>query len=341
MKLQISENIPDNWDNTIASLGGTISHTGVHARYVTAGQANVTPRYITLMSDEDELVGAALGFQSRSPHGLLAPFTGRFWLVSMPAVRSDVDNALGEFLRQLEEYARRSRNVELEIGSFACDTGCRELENLGYRLIKRFEFELDLTPAEEELFAAMEYKRRKNINKAKRNGVIIQDITGEEGIAHLRRLQGHSSERIVARGGRDITHQYQPADDPVMILLESGLTRIIGAQVNNEIVSAGLFTCFNHLVYHTLSGHSAEAFNTQAPTLLIWDTILRYKKQGAKKFNFGGCKISAVHEGDPEHGVYVYKKAFGTQCIDCTSGHKVLRKKTYTAVCLLKGLLRR
>jgi len=337
----MSEKIPENWDNTIVSLGGTISHTSTYARYVTASQTNVTPRYLTLMSEEGILIGAALGFQSRSSYRLLAPFTGRFWLVSIPAVRSDVDNALLEFLRQLELYAHKSQNAELEIGSFACDIGSMELEKLGYRLIKRFEFELDLTPAEEQLFEAMEYKRRKNINKAKRNGVIIQDITGEQGVAHLRRLQGHSSERIVARGGRDITHQYQQAGDPVMILLESGMTRIIGARVNDEIVSAGLFTCFNHLVYHTLSGHSAEAFKSQAPTLLIWDTILQYKLQGAKKFNFGGCKISAVHEGDPEHGVYVYKKAFGTQCISCTSGHKILRKNTYAAIRLLKGLFRR
>ena len=72
-----------------------------------------------------------------------------------------------------------------------------------------------------------------------------------------------------------------------------------------------------------------------------WETILRYKKEGAQKFNFGGCKIEAVNEGDPEHGVYVYKKAFGTQCVDCCSGYKILKKKTYALYRGLKKIIGR
>jgi len=342
MKLDVLKNVDANdWDTNIRCLGGNICHSSTHTEYIVTGQSNTTVRYLTLMSDDGELTGAVPGFQSRSPHKLLAPFTGRFWLVSMPVVRTDVTVALLEFIRHIEDYARASGNIELAIGSSASANGSVELEKLGFGVIKRLEFELDLDHSEEELWQNMEYKRRKNINKAKRSDVIIQDLPGEEGIAHLRRLQGHSSQRIVARGGRDITHKQEHGHDPLMILLESGVGRIVGARVNDEIVSAGLFTHFNHLVYHTLSGHSSEALKSQAPTLLIWDTILRYKQQGARRFNFGGCKIEAVNKGDPEHGVYVYKKGFGTQCVECSSGYKILKKTTKAVQRRLKSLLRR
>jgi GNAT acetyltransferase-like protein len=342
MKLEILEQVEtQDWDANMCSLGGTICHASAQAEYILSEQSNTTARRLILISDAGERIGAAVGFQTRSPRKWIAPFTGRFWLVSAPVVRPDVEDGLLQFLRQLEDYARAEGNAELEIGSSASHAGAAELETLGFDLTQRLEFELDLEKTEEELFEAMEYKRRKNIRKAKRSDVIIEELPGEQGIAELRRLQGHSSERIVARGGRDITHTQPQSADPVMILLESGLGRIVVARVHDEIVSAGLFTHFNHLVYHTLSGHSAAALKTQAPTLLIWETVLRYKQEGARRFNFGGCKISAVNEGDPEHGVYVYKKAFGAECIACTSGHKILKKTTHAIMRRLKKWARR
>jgi lipid II:glycine glycyltransferase (peptidoglycan interpeptide bridge formation enzyme) len=127
----------------------------------------------------------------------------------------------------------------------------------------------------------------------------------------------------------------------VRILLDAGVARIVGAELDGQIVSAGLFTLFNGLVYHTLSGHSTVGTEAQAPTLLLWETIKRYRGEGAKRFNFGGCSASAIEEGSPEHGVYVYKNAFGGECIECTSGRKVLRTVRYGLARGLKAALGR
>ncbi len=342
MNLEVTEHVDARqWDAAVCSVGGNICHASAHADYIVAGHPNTKARFLSLLSDTGEWLGATLGFQSRSPRKMLAPFTGRFWLDSLPAVKPDATDALMQFLRQLEEYVRSTGNAELEIGSSATDAGAAELEILGFDLTKRMEFELNLDLSEEELLKAMEYKRRKNINKARRLGVQIEELSNDQGIAELRRLQGHSGQRIVARGGRDITYKQQRSSDPIQVLLESGLGRIVVARVNDEIVSAGLFTHFNHLVYHTLSGHSADALKSQAPTFLIWESIVRYKQEGARRFNFGGCKITAVNEGDPEHGVYVYKKAFGAECRECTSGRKILKKTTHAMMRSLKSWLHR
>jgi hypothetical protein len=342
MKLDVQNKVNvHDWDKNIYSMGGNICHSTAHTNYILASKTNAIARYLSLLSNEGVLVGAAVGFQSRSNNVLLAPFTGRLWLDSLPTVRSDINGTLLKFLELIENFARFLGLTELEVNSSASGLGAVELKKLNFDLTKRFEFELDLELSEEELWQGMEHKRRKNINKAKRSNVVIRELPAAQGIMELRRLQRHSSERIVARGGRDITHEHQAGQNPLMILIESGLGKVIGAEVDGEIVSAGLFTRFNELVYHTLSGHSNQALKTQAPTLLIWDTILRYKEQGARRFNFGGCKISAVAEGDPEHGVYIYKKAFGPACIECTSGSKILRPTTHALVRRIRGLFRR
>ena len=128
----------------------------------------------------------------------------------------------------------------------------------------------------------------------------------------------------MARGGPDITYKGGLSKDPIQVLLDSKLGRVVGAELDGQVVSVGLFTCFNGLVYHALSGHSETALRTQAPTLLLWETMKRYKAEGARRFNFGGCSVAAAEEGHPEHGVYAYKKDFGGERLDCSSFSKVL-----------------
>jgi len=329
------------WDAALRSLGGSIYHCAEWAAYVLLGDSSAKPQYLSLLADNGKPVGMALGFRNRSMQNRLAPFTGRLRLEAMPVVEGGDEGLMLEFLGQLVEHSKAAGDVELEVGSFASFNGGRPLEIQGFTLNRRFEFELDLRASEEELWQGMEHKRRKNVHKAERSGVVLEDLNSEEGIAALRRLQGASSERIVARGGPDITYKGGRPVDPIMALVDSGLGRVVGARVDDQVVSAGLFTHFHRLVYHTLSGHGEEALRTQAPTLLLWETIKRYKAEGAERFNFGGCPASATSEASPSHGVYVYKMGFGGRRFECTTGHKVLRKAAYGAIRGLRRLLRR
>ena len=342
MELTVSEHVDgERWDAALREIGGTIYHSSVWARYIRAASPNAAPRFMTLTSEDGNTVGMALGFQERSRHRLLAPLTGHVRFESMPAVGEEDGGILTEFLRLVESYALDLGSAELTVGSYASFQGARSLAELGFDVTKRVEFELDLGPSEDDLWNGLEYKRRKNIKKAKRSGVAIRGLPPDQAVPVLRSLQGESSKRIVARGGPDISFHGEAERDAANALLESGIGRVVGAEVDGQVVSAGLFTCFNGLVYHTLSGHSREALKTQAPTLLLWETILRYKQEGAARLNFGGCSIGAIEEDSPEHGVYAYKKAFGGHCRECTSGHKVLRTGAHAIVRLARAVLRR
>jgi len=257
---------------------------------------------------------------------------------AIPSVAGKDAKILREFLRQLEVYARENGVVDLVIESYAYSGGGEELGFVGYEITKRLEFELRLDATEEELWKGMEYKRRKNIQKAQRLGITIQDLNGHEGLLLLRNLQAKSFERIVARGGPSQGDADYQHEDPARVFVNSGVGRITAAFLEGEVVSAVLFSNFNGLVYAHLSGHSQQGLKTQAGTLLYWESIKRYRLEGANRFNMGGCQTEAINEDSAEHGVYVYKKAFGTTCLECFSGRKTLRKTVKTIVTKVKAL---
>jgi len=339
MKIQVDEQVDRRqWDELVCRLGGTIFHSSAWAEYIVAAQPNAAPVYVRFLSDPGDVVGAALAFKIASPNRLLAPLSRRLWTESAPAMGQGDGESQKEAARLLRDYARAKGFVSVGIGCYASDSAGADLGDLGFRCERFWEFVLDLQVSEDQLWAGMDYKRRKNIKKAGRLQVTIRDATNEEGIRELRRLQGHSSQRIAARGGPDITYKGNLSRDPVTTLLASPIGRIVCAEVDGQTVSASLFTFFNGLVYHTLSGHSLAALESQAPTFLLWEMIRRFKAEGVQRFNFGGCSAEAETDGHPEHGVYVYKLGFGGRKVDCRSFDSVLRPMAARCMAWLRAL---
>ena len=164
------------------------------------------------------------------------------------------------------------------------------------------------------------------IKKAEKAGVTIQDMPGEDGLFALRQLKEETNKRILLKGGPESTFKPIHTRDPLNVLVESGVGRTIVARVNEEIVSAGFFIHFNELVYYMIAGHSSKGLEMQAPSLLVWESMKTFQKEGWKRFSLGGCKISAMDQGSPEHGVYLFKKRFKADALPCANGLKVFHK---------------
>jgi hypothetical protein len=286
------------------------------------------------------VIGVALGFRAASTRRLASTFSARRWLDALPAVRDRSDETVTHFLELIEAHARRAGDVTFRVGSFACPTSERVLTPLGFSMARRLEFELDLTKDEKTLWDAMDVKRRQRIRKAKKTGVEVRQMLPEEGVAHLRRLQAASFERISARGGPSLVQRDSNAGDPILALTSAGLGRLAGGFVDGVCVSAGFFTIFNGLAYYALSGHDGKALETQAPSLVLWEMLLRFQTEGIRRLNLGGCGIAATEEGSPEYGVYAYKKAFNGTLLECATGDKVLRPGVRRVAELLRGVVR-
>lgn len=342
MRIEATRQVePVEWDGLVCQLGGSVFHTSDWARYTTAAQPNAKPLFMRFVGQDGDPVALALAFTESSRHRLLASLTATLWTDAFPVLREPRTELASECAAAILGFARQNHLATVTIGSFGNRPQDLIIRDLGLTPTHYWEFVLDLSAPVEDLCSRMEYKRRKNIRKAERSGVLLEDSSDEQGVAALRRMQRASSQRIVARGGPEIGRTAELPQDPVMQLLGTGLGRLVLAKVDGQIVSAGLFTHWNGLVYHTLSGHSETALQTQAPTLLLWETIKRYKSEGASQFNFGGCSADAEKEGHAENGVYVYKMGFGGERRQCVTYTKTLRPISRATTSLLRKLLRR
>jgi hypothetical protein len=259
--------------------------------------------------------------------------TRSLWLDALPIVLGEDCGALrSEFLSQLKGLARSAADVELLVGSFAAPGPATALSELGFDCVHRLEFQSPLEVSEETLWEALGYRHHRHLRKANRFGVTIHELGGREGVRELRRLQRASAQRIASRGGPRLVFQDDGSTDPVTVLLDAGIGRILAARFEGAVVSAVLFTHFNGLVYYHLAGHSEAGLRTQAPTLLLWEAMRRYRREGARIFNFGGCAADAADERSPEHGLYVYKHSLASQCVECTSGSIILRRRVHRVV---------
>jgi lipid II:glycine glycyltransferase (peptidoglycan interpeptide bridge formation enzyme) len=247
---------------------------------------------------------------------------------------------LSRFVSLIERHARQSGDVTFQVGSFSSPGTQTVLGSLGFSLSRRLEFELDLTKEEKSLWDGMEPARRRNIKKAIKHGVEVRELPADEGVSHLRRLQAASFERIARRGGPAFVRLDPSRPDPIQSLTSVGFGRIVGGFVEGVCVSASFYSTFNGLAYDALLGHDTKAFETQAPSLVIWEMARRFKSEGFKRLNLGGCGIEALEESSPEHGVYAYKKGFGGAILECTNGQKVLRPSIWRAKNLLKTAMR-
>jgi hypothetical protein len=324
------------WDRQAQSLSAPFFHSTAWAHYSMAGHPNLESAYYTL-EDGREVLGVALLFHHASRNPLLRPFTRNIYSDAHPAVR-DADPALLRlFLEGIERETRNAGGVRLTIGSFATPGHRDTLENLGYRLEDRYEFALSLEKTEDELWAAMEYRRRRSVRKAEKLSVDIEPLTLEEGIPELRRLLAATGTRLQKRGAQ-VHFGGDRLGSSISMLVQSRKASIIGARYHGVVVSAILIIETGDMAYYSLAGHSPESFAVHAPTLLLWRTILRYKTSGVKWFNFGGVSFSAADPKDLEYGLYCFKKGFGGAPELCTTGTKVLRPVQQEVIARLQAI---
>lgn len=328
-----------SWNESLRACDGTVFHTPEWARYVQTEQPAVMPEFVTLVDDDGSAAGHALVFRSSSRRFLAGALTRRRWMDALPAVKGNSTETVSRFVQLLERRARESGDVTLQIGSYASPDSTALFDSLGFSITRRLEFELDLTRDVESLWESFETRRRRNIKKAMKANVEVRELEPHEGVSHLRRLQRASFERIVEKGGPEYVPPAAERPDPILALTGAGLGRLVGGFVDGECVSASFFSTFNGIAYDALLGHDARAFETQAPSLVIWEMLQRFKREGFRRLSLGGCPADASEESSPEHGVYVYKTTFGGTVVHCTSGEKILRPAVQKATGLLRAAI--
>jgi hypothetical protein len=174
----------------------------------------------------------------------------------------------------------------------------------------------DLAPTADELWMDCEHKVRKNVKKARREGVTIEfDETGAR-LDDFLRLYEHTLERREAPGRYRFPRAYferLPSEHVYVHALH-----------DDEVVSSELVLLSEHNAYSFLGGTDSEAYDLRPNDLLKWELILWAKQAGKHRFVLGGGYGA-------DDGIFRYKRSFAPHgLMPFFVGRRVLQPELYS-----------
>ena len=183
----------------------------------------------------------------------------------------------------------------------------QEIKLKNSKLIKRNTFILDLEKTEKEIWSNFNKKLRNAIRKAEKEGVKISEIKNEQEMRNYYSLSLKTQKNIQKNKGRK-TFSIQNYNF-FKELWENKLGRFFIAKFGEEIIAGALFLVWNNksIYFHSCSDRGYK--NRQAPSLIQWKAIKKFKSDGIKEYDLGGVTID-LDESDSRFFVYEFKRKF-------------------------------
>jgi hypothetical protein len=206
--------------------------------------------------------------------------------------RRDVLDALAELLERL-----RPAVVSVSLAQWVTD--CLPFSWRNYKVIPHYTYLLALKQPDEAILAGMSEARRRNIGKARRDGLRAELTDDHSAIAAL-------VEATFARQGKDVKREYlqrilftyaNPANSYAFVVQSNGIP-IAGAFVVHDARSA----------YYLFGGYRSEDKHHGAGALALFESIRHARELGLQAFDFEGSSVPAIER---------YFRGFGGKLTPC------------------------
>jgi hypothetical protein len=268
-------------------------YTGSGERALCAAQAVsgsfvLYPFLLRSLDREPYCVGSLRGYtDTTTPYGYGGPFGwGEPW----------TSEAIGAFWSEFQAWATSARVVSevMRLSLFPETLAAHGAES---RVIAE-NVVCELNP-EEVLWKRFEHKVRKNVNKARASGVVVNlDGTGASLDDFLRIYSGTMSRRNAGEGYYFPREYFESIHESL-----GGHFMYFHAKLDETIVSTELVLVSAERVYSFLGGTDEAWFHVRPNDLLKLEIMNWARSEGKKQFVLGG----GYGNGD---GIYKYKLAF-------------------------------
>lgn len=165
---------------------------------------------------------------------------------------------------------------------------------------------LTLDKTEEELLKNMKSKTRYNIRLAEKKGVVIKEMSTDEGYAIFEKLYFETCMRQHYHGHTPDYHR------TMWNALKTSQAHILIAFLGETPLAAYELLYFKKYFYYLYGGSSTLHKNVMAPNLLMWEAIKLGKKLGAEVFDMWGSLPSDYLDSHPWAGFTRFKEGYGT-----------------------------
>jgi lipid II:glycine glycyltransferase (peptidoglycan interpeptide bridge formation enzyme) len=165
--------------------------------------------------------------------------------------------------------------------------------------------QFNLLNTQEKLLSAMHQKTRYNIGLAKRKGVIVKTSKDFGEFANFWQKDARSRGQYLSQK-KDIKMLYKAfAKDSDLLF----------ACKKNELVGAVLIIHTENISYYMYAASSNLGKGLHAPTLLVWEALVRSKKRGSNLFDFEGIYDERFPLKNWK-GFTRFKKSFGGEIVE-------------------------
>lgn len=191
-------------------------------------------------------------------------------------------------------------------------------------LFPKWTLQLGLQKAEEELLSNMKPKTRYNIRLAQKKGVIVKEMTTDEGFEIFSKLYFETTARQKYHGHDQNYHKI------LFEGLRNNIAHILIAFYENIPLAAFELFLFNNILYYPYGGSSLLHRNVMGANLLMWETIKFGKINNATTFDMWGSSAPDYKENDPWAGFTRLKEGYGSEFVEFVGSYDlVLNKPLY------------
>lgn len=234
-----------------------------------------------------------------------------------PVARIDDYEAMDRLWQAVKEIGKQHGAIMLKIDpdvTVEKQEFAEYLEQAGFKPAKtaegfegtqpRFVFRLDISPTEEELFAAFHSKTRYNIRLATRRGVTVRVTEDKDDLKTFYEIL-----EITAERDGFLIRNYDYFATLWELLVERGLASVFMAEYEGKAIAGTLALVLGDKAWYLYGASSNEHRNVMPNYLLQWEMIKWAKSHGCTMYDFRGVS-GDLSEDNPLYGLYRFKKGF-------------------------------
>lgn len=263
-----------------------------------------TPDYkpfaLFALGTDNKIQALLVGYIQTVSSGVLSAFSKRAVLFNAPI--ADNSDSMEFLVKSLIKYLYH-KCIYMEIRNhYDLSEFSPVFEKCCFEYRKHVNILVDLSKSEDILYKELAPNRRKEINKAIKEGLSF-DVDNTEINKTLYPIlkQIYTRAKLPLVSEEYINQIYN---------LPKEYYQVCGVLIDNIVVGAVLLICYKNVVYSIYGGCKEEYFKKRPNDFLFWQVILWAKSQGYKTYDWMGA-------GNPDipYGVRDWKKQFGGEFV--------------------------
>jgi len=196
--------------------------------------------------------------------------------------------------------------------------------DLGYKTVPnglRCTFIVNLQQSKESLWRSLDKDKRKGINKAEKEGVVIKEGINRETPRLFYNIHVKTANRLGI-----LPDPYSFIEGIWKILVPNGYAKFLFAYFEDKLVAGSLFLIFNNKIYTYMSASLKEYHRVYPNNLLRWRMFEYGLENGIISCDLMGAP-GPEQKNHSEYGLYIFKRGWGGKMVDINFFSKVFSFK--------------